>query len=323
MPVMTYREALALTLREALQEDERVFIMGEDIGAYGGTYAVTRGFLAEFGERRIRDMPIAESIIVGSAVGAAMAGLRPVVELMTINFSLLAMDQIVNHAAKVRYMSGGQVKVPLVIRVPSGGGNLLGAQHSQSLEGWYAHVPGLKVVAPSTPADARGLLRAALRDDNTVLFVENALLYGTKGEVPEGKYEIPLGRADIKRAGSQVTLVSYSRLVLSCLEAAQRLAGEGIEVEVIDLRSLRPLDMDTVLASVKRTRRAVVAEETWKTGGFGGEVISLIYEGAFDHLDAPVGWVAGAEVPMPYARNLEKAALPTADDVIKAVKKLF
>jgi pyruvate dehydrogenase E1 component beta subunit len=323
MPEMTYREAIAQGLREEMRRDENVFLIGEDIGVYGGAYAVTKGLYEEFGEKRVRDTPIAESVVVGAAIGAAMAGLSPIVELMTINFSLLAMDQIVNNAAKMYSMSGGQIKVPLVIRVPSGGGIRLGAQHSQSLEAWYAHVPGLKVVVPATPYDAKGMLHSSVRDNNPVIFVEHVLLYSTQGDVPQGAYTVPLGVASVKREGSDVTLVSYSRMVLVALAAAQRLSEMGIEAEVVDLRSLRPLDLDAVVGSVQKTGRVVVIEEAWKAAGFAGEVCGLIVERAFDYLDAPIGWVAGAEAPMPYARNLELAAIPDENSVIEAVKALF
>lgn len=323
MPEMIMREAIALGLREALEEDERVYLIGEDIGAYGGSYAVTKGFLERFGPERVRDAPIAESVIVGSAVGAAMAGLRPIVEIMTINFSLLAMDQIVNHAAKVRYMSDGQVKVPLIIRTVTGGGGQLGATHSQSLENWYASVPGLKVVVPATPYDALGLLRTARKDDNPILFAEHALLYGLKGEVPEEKYEVPFGQAAIRRQGDDITIVAYSRMVHVALQAAEKLAARGKEAEVIDLRTLRPLDMDTVVNSVRKTSRAVVVEEAWRTGGFAGEIVSNIQEAAFDYLDGPVARVNTYDVPLPYNGRLEAAAIPTPDRVVETIAKAF
>ena len=323
MPETTYREAIRQSLREALLEDQRVFLMGEDIGAYGGPYAVTKGLMEEFGARRVKDSPIAESVIVGAGVGAAMRGMRPVVELMTINFSLLAADQIVNNAAKLLYMSGGQVSVPLIIRTVSGGGSQLAASHSQSLEGWYAQVPGLKVVAPATPYDARGLLRTAFQDQNPVIYVEHSLLYGKRGPVPEEPYAIPFGQADIKRSGKHVTIVAYLRMLHVSLEAADLLAEQGIEAEIIDLRTLRPLDMDTVVESVRRTGRAIVVEEGWKTGGFGAEVASSIMTEAFHYLDAPVERVAGKEVPMPYNRDLEQAAIPNATEVVAAVKALL
>ncbi|MBI4297262.1 MAG: pyruvate dehydrogenase complex E1 component subunit beta [Chloroflexi bacterium] len=319
----TYREALNQALREEMRRDERVFLLGEDIGVYGGVYAVTRGLLEEFGERRVRDTPIAESVIVGAGIGSAMGGLRPVAELQTINFSLLAMDQIVNHAAKIRYMSGGQICVPLTIRTVSGGGNQLAAQHSQSFEGWYASVPGLKVAAPFTPHDAKGLLKASIRDDNPVIFIEHSLLYSTRGPVPPEEYLVPLGQAEVRRRGKNVTLVSYSRMVGLCLAAAEKLATEGIEAEVIDLRTLRPLDIETVIASVQRTKHAVVVEEGWRTGGFGAEVASQIAERAFDYLDAPVARLAGADCPMPYAKNLELMALPSEEDIVAAAQGLL
>lgn len=322
MPEMTYREALRETLREALRSDERVFLIGEDIGKYGGAYAVTMDLLQEFGPKRIKDSPITESVIVGIGIGAALAGLRPVVEIMTINFTLLAADQIINHAAKIRYMSGGQLAVPLVIRTVISSGSQLGAQHSQSLEGWYASVPGLKVVEPATPADARGLLRTALRDMNTVLFVENAHLYGIRGPVPDGEYEIPFGLAEVKRAGRDITVISYGRMVQVSLQAAQKLADENIEAEVVDLRSLLPLDMETVIHSLEKTNRAIVVEEAWKTGGFGAEVVARIQEHAFDLLDAPVLRISGADVPAPYASNLQDASLPNVDGVVGAVRRL-
>ena len=323
MPQMTYREALRTTLREALRQDERVFLIGEDIGAYGGAYGVTKGLLEEFGEGRVKDSPIAESVLVGAGIGAAMAGLRPVVELMTINFSLLASDQIVNVAAKLLYMSAGQITVPLVIRTVSGGGSQLAATHSQSLEGWYAQVPGLKVAVPSNPYDARGMLTAALQEENPIIFVEHSLLYSTKGEVPEEPYTVPLGVADVKREGTDVTIISYSRMVLVALTAAEELAKDGIQAEVVDLRSLRPLDMDTVLESVMKTNRAVVVEEGWKTGGFGAEIVSSIMTDAFDYLDAPVQRVAGEEIPMPYNRAMEQAAIPSPEKVIQAVRSII
>lgn len=323
MPEMIMREAIAKGLREALEEDERVYLIGEDIGAYGGSYAVTKGFLERFGPERIRDAPIAESVLVGSAVGAAMGGLRPIVEIMTINFSLLAMDQIVNHAAKVRYMSDGQVRVPLIIRTVTGGGGQLGATHSQSLENWYASVPGLKVVVPATPYDALGLLRTARKDDNPILFAEHALLYGLKGEVPEDRYEVPFGQAAIRRQGDDVTIIAYSRMVHVALQAAEKLAARGKEAEVIDLRTLRPLDMETVVNSVKKTSRAVIVEEAWRTGGFAGEVASNIQEQAFDYLDGPVARVNTYDIPLPYNGKLEAAAIPTPDRVVETIAKVF
>ena len=323
MPEITYRKAISQALREILRSDPRAFMIGEDIGGYQGAYAVTRGFLKEFGPERIKDTPIAESVIVGAGIGAAMAGSRPIIEIMTINFSLLAMDQIINCAAKLHYMSGGQVTVPLVIRTVSGGGAQLAASHSQSLEGWFAHVPGLKVVAPSTPYDAKGLLRAAYEDPNPVMYVEHSLLYGTKGDIPDEEYSIPLGVADIKREGSDVTIISYSRMVQVALKAAVRLEEEGIDAEVVDLRSLRPMDTETIINSVKKTSRAVVVEEGWKAMGIGAEVSARIMENALEYLDAPVQRVASADIPMPYSRPLELATLPNEDRIIEAVHRLF
>jgi pyruvate dehydrogenase E1 component beta subunit len=321
---MTIRDALREALREELLADERVFLMGEDIGAYGGSYAVTKGFLEEFGPERIRDTPISELVIVGAGIGAAMAGLRPMVELMTINFSLLAFDQISNNASKLHYMSAGQIKVPLVIRMASGAGSQLGAQHSHSLEGWYAHVPGLKVVCPSNPRDAKGLLKTAFRDDNPVIFIEHTAIYSLKGEVPEGEYFVPFGQANVVRPGRDVTIVGYSGSVHQGLRAASMLAEQDeVEAEVIDLRTLRPLDLETVLASVRRTNHAVIVEDDWRFGGFAGEVVSLIQEHAFDALDAPIARVCGADVPMPYSRALEMAALPSEQQIVDAVRRML
>ncbi|MHB8685545.1 MAG: alpha-ketoacid dehydrogenase subunit beta [Dehalococcoidia bacterium] len=316
MPEITYREALRQAMRYQLRSDERVFLMGEDIGAYGGSYAVTKGFLDEFGERRVRDTPIAESVVVGAGIGAAMAGLRPMVELMTINFSLLAIDQIVNNASKLHYMSNGQIRVPLVIRMAGGAGSQLGAQHSHSLEGWYAHVPGLKVVVPATPYDAKGLLTSAFEDENPVIFIEHTALYATKGEVPEEIYRLPFGKAEVFREGKDITLIGYSGSVHQASRAAQQLAAEGIEAEVLNLRTLRPLDVDGIIASVRKTSRAIVIEDDWKFGGFGGEIVALIQELAFDDLDAPVLRCSGADVPMPYAGALEQAALPQEAGIV-------
>jgi len=323
LPDLTYRDAIRETLREALIHDERVFLMGEDIGFYGGAYGVTKGLVHEFGEDRVKDSPIAESVLVGAGIGAALAGMRPIVELMTINFSLLASDQIVNVAAKLRYMSGGQLSVPLIIRTVSGGGAQLAATHSQNLENWYANVPGLKVVAPATPYDARGLLKTALAENDPVIFVEHSLLYGAKGPVPKEEYTVPFGAADVKRPGADVTIVAYLRMVPIALEAAETLAAEGIDAEVIDLRSLRPLDTATVAGSVMKTNRAVVVEEGWKSGGFGAEVTASIMTDAFDSLDAPVARVAGEEVPMPYNKTLEMAAIPDARRVVDAVHSIM
>ena len=322
MAVITYREALRQALRYQVQNDERVFLMGEDIGAYGGSYAVTKGFLEEFGERRVKDTPIAESVVVGAGIGAAMAGLKPMVELMTINFSLLAIDQIVNNASKLYYMSNGQINVPLVVRMAGGAGSQLGAQHSHSLESWYAHVPGIKVAVPATPYDAKGLLMTAFDDENPVIFIEHTALYASKGEVPEEPYRVPFGEAELYREGRDVTLIGYSGSVHQAFRAAERLAREGIEAEVLNLRTLRPLDIDGVLASVRKTHRAVVVEDDWKFGGFAGEIVAIVQEEAFDDLDAPVLRCSGADVPMPYAGALEQAALPQEDGIIELVKTI-
>ena len=324
MPEMIIREAISQGLREALDQDNRVFLMGEDIGAYEGSYAVTKGFLKQYGPERIKDTPISESVIVGSAVGAAIAGLRPIVEIMTINFTLLAMDQIVNHAAKLRYMSNGQFTLPIIIRTVTGGGGQLGATHSQSFEGWYASVPGLKVVVPSTPYDALGLLRTAVKDENPIIYAEHALLYGVKGEVPDEWYQVPFGEAVVRRPGTDVTIVASSRMVHVALQAAETLSSaKGRQVEVIDLRTLRPLDMETIVESVKKTNRAVVVEEMWRTGGFAGEIASAIQEEAFDYLDGPVARVAGVDTPAPYAGNLEAAVFPSAEQVVHVIGEKF
>lgn len=323
MQEITYREALNQALREEMRRDDRIFILGEDVGLYGGSYKVTDGLLAEFGSDRVRDTPISEGAIVGTGIGAAMLGLRPIAELMTINFSLLAMDQIVNHAAKIRSMFGGKVAIPLVIRAPGGGGQQLGAQHSQSLESYFMHAPGLKVVIPSTPADAKGLLKESIRDDNPVMFIEHTVLYGTKGEVPSGDYTIPLGKADVKKKGNDITIIAYSRMLLVALEAAQRLLQEEIDAEVVDPRTLNPLDIEALVDSVKKTKRAVVVEEDWLTGGVGGELAAQIYEKAFDYLDAPIKRVATKDVPLPYSRELELRAIPQVEDVVAAVREMI
>lgn len=319
MAEMIIRDAVAKALREALA-DERAFIMGEDIGAYGGAYAVTRGFLDEFGPKRVMDTPISESVIVGAGVGAALAGLKPIVELMTINFSLVAIDQIVNHAAKLRYMSDGQFSVPLIIRTVTGGGGQLAATHSQSFENWYASVPGLKVAVPATPYDALGLFRTAMKDNNPILFAEHSLLYGVRGDVPDEWYEIPFGKADVKREGDDVTIVAYSRMTHIAMQAAEILAAQGKHAEVIDLRTLSPWDRQTVAQSVRKTNRVVVVEETWRTGGFSAEIASAIQEDAFDDLDGPVARVGGEDVPAPYNGALEAAAIPSAEKVIQAIE---
>jgi pyruvate dehydrogenase E1 component beta subunit len=326
MPVITYRQALNETLRQEMHRDPNVMLMGEEIGVFEGSYKVTAGLLQEFGAKRVLDTPIAEEGFVGMAAGAAMVGLRPVVEIMTINFSLLAIDQMVNHAAKIHYMFGGQAKVPMVLRTPGGGGVQLAATHSQNFEVWYAYVPGLKVVAPSTPHDARGLLRSAIRDDDPVVFLENLALYNTKGDVPDeaddGDYTIPIGKATIAHEGSDLTLIAYSRMAVLAMDIARRLEmEEGLRIEVVDLRSLRPLDRPTIIESVKKTGRAVVIEEGWLTYGIGAEIAATIQEHAFDYLDAPVRRVAGVEVPLPYAKVLERAALPNDKHLIKAIRE--
>jgi len=323
MAVITMREAISQALWEEMERDEKVFIQGEEVGVWGGTYAVTKGFLDHFGPDRVRDTPIAEAAIVGAAVGAAMAGMRPVAELMTINFAFVAMDHIVNEAAKMHYMFGGQFKLPLVIRAPGGGGRQLAATHSQTPDVIFAHFPGLKVVAPGTPADAKGLLKEAIRIDDPVMFIENATVYQQKGEVPDGDYTIPIGKSKVQREGSDVTLVAYSKMVYYAMQAADILAKEGIEVEIVDLRSLRPLDMTPVLTSFKKTNRAVIAEEGWRSYGVGAEVASRIYEEAFDYLDAPIQRVAQKEVPLPYNARLEQMALPQVDDIVKAVREVL
>ena len=325
MSEIRYREALNQALREELSRDESVFLMGEDIGVFNGAFKVTAGLLDEFGEERVRDTPISENTIVGMGVGAAMLGLRPVVELMTINFSLLAMDQIVNHASKIRYMFGGQARVPLVVRMPQGGGHQLGPTHSHSLESIFLHVPGLLVAAPSTAADAKGLLKTAIRDDNPVIFIEHETLYGQRGEVPDDpEHLVDFGRAAIRREGGDVTLVGISRMAVAAEQAAEALAAEhSIEATVIDPRTLRPLDLETILASIARTNRCVVVEEGWPHGGVGANLAALISEQAFDDLDAPVTRVAGADVPMPYSRPLEQAAMPNPDQVVQAVLGTF
>ncbi|GIW17770.1 MAG: pyruvate dehydrogenase subunit beta [Tepidiforma sp.] len=325
MAIMRMRDALREALREEMLRDERIFLMGEDIGLYGGSYAVTKGLLEEFGEERVRDTPIAESAIVGIGIGAAMGGMHPMVEIMTINFSFLALDQIVNNAAKLLHMSNGQINVPLVIRMASGGGSQLAATHSHSLEGLYAHFPGLKVVCPSTPADAKGLLKRAFRDQNTVIFIEHTANYGLRGEVPDDPdFLVEFGVANVVREGTDVTIVGYSGSVHQATRAAELLEQqEEISAEVIDLRTLRPLDMDTVIRSVKKTNRAVIVEDAWKFGGFGGELAAQIMERAFDWLDAPVARVACKDVPLPYNRNLEFHALPSEEDVVEAVLGMF
>lgn len=322
MAELRYFEAINQALFEEFERDERVFIFGEDVGLVGGTFRVTEGLMAEFGGRRVRDTPIAEAVIVGLAIGAAAGGMRPIAELMTMNFGIVAMDQIVNHAAKMRYMFGGQLKLPLVIRAPGGGGTQKAAQHSHSIESWFVNTPGLRVAIPATPADAKGLLKTAIRMDDPVIFIEHEMLYSTRGEVPEEEYLIPFGAAHVARPGRDVTIVAWSRMLLESLRAAERLAEEGIEAEVVDPRTLDPLDFDTILASVLRTRRAVIVEEGWRNVGVGAEIVARLQEHLFYDLEAPIQRVAAADVPTPYARNLEALALPSADDVVQAVLKI-
>lgn len=321
MSVITYRQALQDALRSELSRDDDVFLIGEEIGHFEGSYKITAGLLEEFGPKRVRDTPIAEEGFTGAAIGAAMVGLRPVIEIMTINFSLLALDQIVNHAAKIYGMFGGQASVPIVIRTPGGGGQQLGATHSQNVELYYAFVPGMKVVAPATPADAKALLLAAIRDDDPVLVLENLALYNTTGEVPDDLAPAEIGRAAITREGSDITVVAYSRMAVVALQAAEVLAAEGIDVEVVDLRSLRPLDRETIVESVRKTNCAVTLEDDWLTYGIGAEIAATISDGAFDWLDAPVRRVAMAEVPMPYAKTLENAAMPSVEDAVTAIRE--
>ena len=320
---LSYREALNQAMREEMQRDNRVFLIGEEVGYYQGAFKVSKGFIEEFGTERVRDTPITEAGFTGLAIGAAMAGLRPIVELMTFNFGILALDQIVNNAAKIRYMSGGQISVPMVIRGPGSAAHQLAAQHSQSLEAWFCHVPGLKVIAPATPHDAKGLLKAAIRDDNPVIFIEAQLLYGTKGEVQEGEFTIPIGQAEIKREGKDVTIVGYSKMLLLALDAASDLEQDGIEAEVIDLRTLKPLDVTTLVESVKKTGRLIIVEEGWKFAGLGAQIADSVYTIAFDALDGPIVRVTGEEVPMPYSRPLEDLAIPDRTRIIQAVKQVL
>jgi len=324
MAVMTYREALNAALREEMERDERVFLIGEEVGVYGGAYKVSQGLLEKFGERRVVDTPICESGFTGVGVGAAMLGLRPVVEMMTFNFALLALDQIVNHAAKILYMSGGQYRIPLVVRGPGGPAHQLAAQHSQSMETYFYHVPGLKVVRPTTPRDAKGLLKSAIRDDNPVIFIESETLYGLKGEVPDDPdFLIPLGVAEVKRPGRDVTVVAYSGMYYRALEAAEEVERtDGISVEIVDPRTLRPMDTATILASVRKTHRAMVVESGAGFAGMGSEISAFITEGAFDELDAPVMRVTGAAAPMPYARNLERLKTPSRERIVEALRTL-
>ncbi len=322
MARITMREAISQALWEEMERDPDVFIMGEEVGVWGGSYAVTRGFYDHFGGERVRDTPISEATIVGTAIGAALTGLRPIAELMTINFAFSAFEHIVNQAAKLHYMFAGQMVLPMVIRTVSGGGRQLAATHSQTPDVIFAHFPGLKVVAPGTPEDAKGLLKTAIRSDDPVLFIESATLYQSRGEVPEGENLIPIGKSKVQRPGKDVTVVTYSKMLETSMKAADQLAQEGIQAEIVDLRTLRPLDMDPVIASFKKTNRAVIVEEGWKSYGVGAEVASRIYEEAFDYLDAPIQRVAQKEVPLPYNRELEQYALPQVEDVIKAVKEV-
>ena len=322
MTTATYREAMREAIREAMTRDERVFLMGEDVGRYGGCYAVSLGLLEEFGPERIRDTPLSESAFVGAGIGAALGGMRPIVEIMTVNFSLLALDQIVNNAATLLYMSGGQLNVPLVIRMTTGAGRQLAAQHSHSLEGWYAHIPGIRVLAPATLEDARGMLWPALCDPDPVLIFEHGTLYNMEGDIAEEAGPVDIGSAAVRRPGTDVTIVAYGGTLRAALGAAEELAAAGVDAEVIDLRCLRPLDSDTFVSSVARTHRAVVVDEGWRTGSLSAEVASRITEHAFYDLDAPVARVCSAEVPMPYAKHLEDAAVPQVADVVAAVHHL-
>jgi pyruvate dehydrogenase E1 component beta subunit len=323
MAIITYRDALNQALREEMQRDDRVFIMGEEVGIYQGAYKVSKGLLQEFGEMRVVDTPITELGFAGVGVGAAMVGLRPVIEFMTWNFALLALDQVVNAAAKMLSMSGGQFNIPMVFRGPNGAALQLSAQHSQAWESWLAHIPGLKVVAPGTPYDAKGLLKSAIRDDNPVMVLEGEMLYNVKGEVPDGDYTIPLGKAQVKREGDHVTIVSYGKMINVANQAADLLAKDGIRAEVIDLLTLRPLDHETVCASVRKTNRAVVVEEGWEVCGMGAQVADYVQRDCFDDLDAPVLRVHQADVPMPYAKNLERAAKPDAQKTVAAVRQVL
>lgn len=323
MADISFRQALNDTLREELKRDDNVFLMGEEIGVFEGSYKITAGLLKEFGPRRVVDTPIAENGFVGMAVGAAMLGLRPVVEIMTFNFIAMAMDEILNHAAKINYMFGGQTPIPMVIRTPGGGGQQLSATHSQNLEAWFAHIPGLHVVAPSTPADAKGMLKTAIRNNNPVIFIEHLGLYNTKGEVPETDYLVPFGKAKIAKEGSDLTVISYSRMASMALDVARRLEKENKwSVEVVDLRSLRPLDTETIVNSVKKTGRAIIFEEDWRSYGIGAEIAATIQEEAFDYLDAPVKRVANLEVPLPYSKPLETAALTGVKQLLDAIDEL-
>lgn len=323
MTKTTYREAVRAGLREALLNDPRVFLMGEDVGKYGGTYACSKGFLEEFGPERIRDTPLSESTFVGAGIGAALGGMRPIVEVMTVNFSLLALDQIVNNAATIRHMSGGQFSIPLVVRMATGAGRQVAAQHSHRLEGWYAHIPGIKVLTPATVTDAKGMLLTALKEPDPVFIFEHAYLYPMEGEFAEGALPVDIARAAVCRQGKDVSLITFGGSLWKSLQAAETLAGEGIEAEVVDLRVLRPLDQATILASVKKTHRAVVIDEGWRTGSFAAEISAQIMEGGFYDLDGPVARVCSAEVPIPYPKHLENAALPQPEQIVSAVRSLM
>jgi pyruvate dehydrogenase E1 component beta subunit len=323
MAKITMRQAISQALWEEMERDPKVFILGQEVGVWGGTYAVTKGFYDHFGADRVRDTPISEAAIIGSAIGAAIAGTRPVAELMTINFAFSAMDHIVNQSAKMHYMFNGQMVLPLVIRTVGGGGRQLGATHSQTPDAIFAHFPGLKVVAPGTPADAKGLLKASIRSNDPIMFIEHATLYQVRGEVPDGDYIVPIGKSTVQRSGDHVTIVTYSKMLELSLKAAEQLAKDGIEAEIVDLRTLRPLDMEPVIESFKKTNRAVIVEEGWKSFGVGAEISAQIYEHAFDYVDAPIKRVAQKEVPLPYNRNLEQMALPQVEDIIKAVKEVL
>jgi pyruvate/2-oxoglutarate/acetoin dehydrogenase E1 component len=320
--LLSYRDALNQAMREEMRRDEKVFLIGEEVGYYQGAFKVSKGFVEEFGPQRVVDTPITEAGFTGLAIGAAMAGLQPIVELMTMNFGIVALDQIVNNAAKIRYMSGGQLSVPIVIRGPGSAAHQLGAQHSQSLEAWFCHVPGLKVVAPATPQDAKGLLKSAIRDQNPVIFIEAQLLYGTKGEVTEGEFTIPLGVADLKREGRDVTIVAYSKMLLVALEAAEQLRHEDIDAEIIDPRTLKPMDLPAIVNSVRKTGRLVIVEEGWRFCGLGAQIAESVYTAAFDYLDAPIVRLTGEDVPMPYSRPLEDAAIPDVSRVVAAVRSV-
>jgi len=323
MAVVTYRDALTQALREELQRDDRVFLMGEEVAQYNGAYKVSKGLLDEFGPMRIVDTPITELGFAGLGVGAAMVGLRPIVEFMTWNFALLALDEVVNAAAKMLYMSGGQYKIPMVFRGPNGAALQLGAQHSQAWESWLAHTPGLKVCTPGTPADAKGLLKSAIRDDNPVVFLEGEMLYNTKGEVPDGEHIVPLGVAELKREGDHCSVITHGKMALVAMRVADDLAKEGINIDVVDLRTVRPIDVEAIARSVQKTNRAVVLEEGWEICGIGSQVVDFIQRECFDDLDAPVLRVHQEDVPMPYAKNLERAAKPDAGKTIAAVKKVM